>query len=165
MEGHKALVGDIKDFPTQQAWLYLAIWMVPFCRVTVAWSFGTCYGSKLVIDTLEMAQAKRGAAPGLLAHSDRGSQYASADHREVLLAWGFLQSTSRTGNCYVNAAMESFFSTLNIELVYAQEAYLTHEIARTSQVDYIEVFYNRVRIHTSLGNKSPAKFETVFGLS
>ena len=72
---------------------------------------------------------------------------------------------SRKGNCYDNAAMESFFSTLKIELVYAQEVDLTHDIARTSLVDYIEVFYNREPIHTSLENKSPAKFEAVFGLS
>ncbi len=72
---------------------------------------------------------------------------------------------SRKGNCYDNAAMESFFSTLKIELVYAQEVYLTHDIARASLIDYIEVFYNRQRIHTSLGNKSPSKFEAVFGLS
>jgi len=136
-----------------------------FSRMIVGWSMGSRCDAKLVVDALEMAQANRGAAPGLLAHSDRGSQYASAEHREVLLAWGFLQSMSRKGNCYDNAAMESFFSTLKIELVYAQEVYLTHDIARASLIDYIEVFYNRQRIHTSLGNKSPAKFEAVFGLS
>jgi transposase InsO family protein len=158
-------VGDITYIPTQQGWLYLAVWMDLFSRMIVGWSMGSRCDAKLVVDALEMAQANRGAAPGLLAHSDRGSQYASAEHREVLLAWGFLQSMSRKGNCYDNAAMESFFSTLKIELVYAQEVYLTRDIARASLIDYIEVFYNRQRIHTSLGNKSPAKFEAVFGLS
>ena len=158
-------VGDITYIPTQQGWLYLAVWMDLFSRMIVGWSMGSHCDAKLVVDALGMAQANRRAAAGLLVHSDRGSQYASAEHREVLLAWGFLQSMSRKGNCYDNAAMESFFSTLKIELVYAQEVYLTRDIARASLIDYIEVFYNRQRIHTSLGNKSPAKFEAVFGLS
>ena len=158
-------VGDITYIPTQEGWLYLAVWMDLFSRMIIGWSMSSHCDAKLVVDALGMAQANRGAAAGLLVHSDRGSQYASAEHREVLLAWGFLQSMSRKGNCYDNAAMESFFSTLKIELVYAQEVYLTRDIARTSLIDYIEVFYNRQRIHTSLGNKSPTKFEAVFGLA
>jgi len=158
-------VGDITYIPTDQGWLYLAVWMDLFSRMIVGWSMSEHPDAALVTDALGMAQANRGAAPGLLIHSDRGSQFASADHRDALSAHGFLQSMSRKGNCYDNAAMESFFSTLKIELVYAQEVYLTRDIARTNLVDYIEVFYNRQRMHTTLGFKSPAKFEAVFGLS
>ena len=132
-----------------------------FSRKIIGWAMSEWCDAQLVMTALCMAQAD----PGVLVHSDRGSIYASADHRNLIETFGFLQSMSRKGNCWDNAAMESFFSSLKIEQVYAQEVYLTRTIAQTDLFDYIEVFYNRQRLHSSLGFKSPVQFEFIQALS
>ena len=158
-------VGDVTFIATQEGWLYLAVWMDLFSRKIIGWAMSDLCDAALVMTALLMAQTNREADSGVLVHSDRGSIYASADHRNLLETYGFLQSMSRKGNCWDNAAMESFFSSLKIEDVYAQEVYLTRAIAQTDLFDYIEVFYNRQRLHSSLGFKSPVQFEFNHGLS
>ena len=111
-----------------------------------------------VLDALEMALGHRPVAPGLIFHSDRGKQYADHRVREILNAHGMIQSMSSTGNCYDNAMAESFFATLKKEHVFA-ERFQTREQARRKIFEYLEVFYNRVRRHSSLGYKSPVAFE------
>lgn len=129
-----------------------------FSRKIVGWSMGSTLHASLVVDALLMAIDQRGPAAGLIHHSDRGVQYASAEFRAVLDEHGFVASMSRTGNCYDNAAKESFFHTLKTELVH-HERYLTRDQARASVFDYIEAFYNRRRIHSTLGYLSPEAFE------
>ncbi len=157
-------VGDVTYIATQEGWLYLAVWMDLFSRKIVGWAISDTCDAGLVIAALNMAQANRQAAPGLLVHTDRGSTYASHDHRNLLIAYGFLQSMSRKGDCWDNAAIESFFSSLKMEEVYTKDIYLTRAIARTCVFDYIEAFYNRQRLHSSLGFISPAQFESIHTL-
>ena len=114
--------------------------------------------AKIVVDALQMAIDQRSAAADLVHHSDRGSQYASAVFRNLLNDHGLLASMSRKGNCYDNAAMESFFHSLKTELV-SHEYYQSHVDARASLFDYIEAFYNRERLHSTLGYLSPNAFE------
>ena len=114
--------------------------------------------SRLVVDALEQALARRRPGAGLVAHSDRGSQYASEHYQRVLAGHGIACSMSRRANCWDNAPMESFFASLKKELVHGED-FATREQARASLFEYIEVFYNRVRRHSSLGYKSPNEFE------
>lgn len=151
-------VSDITYIPTDEGWLYLASTMDLFSRRIVGWSMSSTLHSTIVVDALNMAIDQRAPAPGLIHHSDRGVQYASAEFRAVLDAHGFLASMSRTGNCYDNAAKESFFHTLKTELVN-HEHYRTRDEARSSVFEYIEAFYNRQRLHSTLGFMSPAEFE------
>ncbi len=113
---------------------------------------------QLVIDALEMAFDRRRPEPGLLCHSDRGSQYASDDYQAVLARHGMVCSMSRKGDCWDNAVMESFYSTLKTELIY-HETFRTRDEARRTVFEYIEMFYNRIRRHSTLGYLSPADFE------
>ena len=129
-----------------------------FSRRIVGWSMASTLHATVVIDALRMAIDQRGPTAGLVHHSDRGVQYASAEFRAVLEAHGVVASMSRKGNCYDNAAKESFFHTLKTELVN-HEHYRTREEARASVFDYIEAFYNRQRIHSTLGYLSPVDFE------
>ena len=119
---------------------------------------GSRIDSRLVVDALEMALAGRLPGAGLVAHSDRGSQYASEHYQRLLDLQGITCSMSRRGNCWDNAPMESFFAGLKKELVHG-ENYATREEAKASIFEYIEVFYNRVRRHSSLGYKSPIEYE------
>jgi putative transposase len=151
-------VSDITYIPTDEGWLYLASTMDLFSRKIVGWSMASTLHSTIVIDALSMAIDQRGPTPGLVHHSDRGVQYASAEFRAVLDAHGFVASMSRKGNCYDNAAKESFFHTLKTELVN-HEHYRTRDEARASVFNYIEEFYNRQRIHSTLGYLSPVDFE------
>ncbi len=151
-------VSDITYIPTDEGWLYLASTMDLFSRRIVGWSMASTLHSTIVIDALCMAIDGRGATAGLVHHSDRGVQYASSEFRAVLNAHGFVASMSRKGNCYDNAAKESFFHTLKTELVN-HEHYRTREEARASVFDYIETFYNPRRIHSTLGYLSPVDFE------
>ena len=121
---------------------------------------GDSIDSALVLSALDMAVLHRDPAEGLLFHSDRGVQYAAGNFRKALASVGFIASMSRRGNCYDNAAMESFWSTLKIERVYRRD-FTTHRQAKSEIFDYIEVFYNRHRIHTSLAGLSPANFELI----
>jgi len=127
-------------------------------RKVVGWSMADHMRTELVEDALKMAVARRSPEAGVLHHSDRGSQYACGDYQALLAQGGFTCSMSRTGNCYDNAVMESFWGTLKTEWVY-HENYKTREQARRSIFEYIEVFYNRVRRHSSIGYVSPEAFE------
>jgi putative transposase len=151
-------VSDITYIPTDEGWLYLASTMDLFSRKIVGWSMSSTLHSTIVVDALLMAIGQRVPAPGLIHHSDRGVQYASAEFRGVLKANGFVASMSRTGNCYDNAAKESFYHTLKTELVN-HERYANRDQARASVFNYIEAFYNRRRLHSTLGYLSPEAFE------
>jgi putative transposase len=151
-------VSDITYIPTDEGWLYLASTMDLFSRRIVGWSMSASMHSQLVVDALLMAIGQRAPSAGLIHHSDRGVQYASNEFRAVLETHGLLASMSRTGNCYDNAAKESFFHTLKTELVN-HEHYATRDEARASVFHYIEAFYNRCRLHSALDYCSPADFE------
>ena len=157
-EPDRKWVGDITYIQTGEGWLYVAAVLDLCTRMVVGWSMAEHLRSSLVEDALKMAVARRQPEAGLLHHTDRGSQYACGEYRELLAANGFVCSMSRSGNCYDNAAMESFWGTLKTELVY-HERYATREEARLSIFEYIEVFYNRVRRHSSIGYVSPEAFE------
>ena len=152
---------DITYIPTREGWLYLAVVEDLFSRRIVGWSMDQTMTSRLVVDALEMALARRlkGSSPsGLVAHSDRGSQYASEHYRRRLSEERIACSMSRRGNCWDNAPMESFFASLKKELVH-DEDYATREEAKASIFEYIEAFYNRVRRHSSLGYVAPDEYE------
>jgi transposase InsO family protein len=152
---------DITYIPTDEGWLYLA-GVIDLCsRKIVGWSMATHMRVELVSDALKMALARRGPGEGLLHHSDRGVQYASEDYTHLLQSNEIRISMSGKGDCWDNAAMESFWATLKTELVN-HEHYVTHEQARASIFEYIEVFYNRKRLHSSLGYVSPETFEAGF---
>lgn len=152
-------LADITYVPTKEGWLYLAAVLDTFSRKIVGWSMQDHMESGLVTDAMKMALAQRRAAgTKLLHHSDRGSQYASDDYQHLLARHGITASMSGRGDCYDNAMMESFFATLKCELVHQQQ-YATHTQARQSIFEYVEVFYNRKRLHSSLGYVSPDTFE------
>ena len=151
-------VADITDIATLEGWLYLAAILDLCTRKVVGWSMSERIDSRLVVDALEMAIARELPDAGLVAHSDRGVQYASEHYQSVLTQHDLECSMSRRGNCWDNAPMESFFATLKKELVH-HETYATREAARASLFDDIEVFYNRERRHSALGYVSPLTFE------
>lgn len=150
--------GDITYIPTDEGWLYLAGVIDLHSRRIVGWSMADHMQTDLVADALTMALTRRRPAAGLLHHSDRGVQYASDAYQELLKDRGIAVSMSGKGDCWDNAVMESFWATLKTELVH-QEHYVTREQARRSIFEYIEVFYNRKRLHSSLGYVSPETFE------
>jgi transposase InsO family protein len=149
---------DITYVPTREGWLYLAAVEDLYSRKIIGWSMSERIDSRLVVDALEMAVARRLPGAGLVAHSDRGSQYASEHYQRLLAGHGIACSMSRRANCWDNAPMESFFASLKKELVH-DEDYATRAEARASLFEYIEVFYNRVRRHSSLGYVSPVEYE------
>jgi len=151
-------VSDITYIPTVEGWLYLAVILDLYSRQVVGWAMSDRLTSGFVVKALYQAIGRRHPASGCILHSDRGIQYASADFRGVLKAYGFIQSMSRKGNCYDNAVAESFFHTLKTEHVYDYR-YETRAEARQSIFDYIEMFYNRQRRHSALGYRSPVSFE------
>lgn len=155
-------VSDITYIPTDEGWLYLAGVMDLCSRKIVGWSMADHMRVELVSDALKMALARRcgprGGLEGLMHHSDRGVQYACEDYQHLLRSNDILCSMSGKGDCYDNAAMESFWATLKTELVH-HEHYATREQARASIFEYIEVFYNRQRLHSALGYQSPEAFE------
>lgn len=155
---NRAWVSDITYIPTDEGWLYLASTMDLFSRLIVGWSMSESLEATIVIDALKMAIDRRSPAAGLIHHSDRGVQYASKTFRGLLEAHDIECSMSRKGNCYDNAAKESFYHTLKTELVH-HEHYRTRAEARASVFEYIEVFYNRQRLHSTLGYCSPIEFE------
>lgn len=150
-------VADITYVDTAEGWLYLAPVLDLFSRKVVGWSMSNHLYSSLVEDALHMAVTRRRPAPGLLHHSDRGTQYTSAAYQQQLADLQCRVSMSRTGNCYDNAVMESFFSTLKSECLTGQ--FQTRAQARTAIFEFIEVWYNRHRLHSSLGYLSPEEFE------
>lgn len=151
-------LSDITYIPTRAGWLYLAAVEDLYSRQVVGWSMDTSLESRLVVDALAMAVRRRCPGAELMAHSDRGSQYASEHYQRELAKQGITCSMSRRGNCYDNSPMESFFASLKKELCH-HEDYATVEEAKASIFEYIEVFYNRIRRHSSLGYVSPAEFE------
>ena len=151
-------VVDITCIPTDEGWLYLAGVMDLCSRRIVGWSMDEHMKTSLVSDALAMAITRRRPSEGLLHHSDRGVQYASCDYRHLLRQHGIEPSMSGKGDCWDNACAESFWATLKTELVH-HEKYATREEARQSIFEYIEVFYNRQRLHSALGYKSPEAFE------
>ena len=155
---------DITYVPTNEGWLYLAGVLDLGSRRLVGWAMGANLETNLPMDALRMALKQRLPKAGLLHHSDRGCQYASEAYREHLAAWQVTPSMSRKGNCYDNAAMESFWSTLKEELVH-RTRFASRAQAASAIFDYIETFYNRERLHSALGYLSPVEFETQINLN
>lgn len=151
-------VSDITFIPTDEGWLYLATTLDLYARRIVGWSMRERMTSDLVIDALQMAVAQRHPPAGLMHHSDRGSQYASSAFQRMLAAHGMVCSMSRQGEVYDNAVMESFYATLKRELI-REGKYATRDEAKKAIFEWIEVFYNRQRLHSSLGYRSPADYE------
>jgi putative transposase len=149
---------DITYVRTWDGWMYLAVVVDLFSRRVIGWATATHMRTKLVMKALDMALGRRLPEPGLLHHSDRGSQYASRDYRKALDDRGIVCSMSRRGDCWDNAVVESFFATLKKELIH-RKPWPTARAAREAIVEYIEVFYNRKRKHSTLGYLSPANFE------
>jgi transposase InsO family protein len=154
----RAWVTDITYMPTGEGWLYLAVILDLCSRVVVGWAMSERITRELTLDALDMALVQRRPGPGLLHHSDRGSQYASGDYQQALAAEGIVCSMSRRGNCWDNAVAESFFATVKVELAH-DARWETRAAARTALFEYIEVFYNGQRRHSSLGYLSPRAFE------
>ena len=152
---------DITYLPTTEGWLYLAITLDLFSRKVVGWSMSDSLESKLVLDALEMARNSRTPAAGLLHHSDRGVQYAALDFQRALARLEAVQSMSRKGDCWDNAVVESFFASLKCELDL-ENAIGTRAETRAIIFEWIEVWYNRERRHSSLGFLSPVVFEERF---
>ena len=153
---------DISSISTDEGFLFLATYLDVCTRKVVGFSTAETMDSSLILSALEMALGRQGAClAGLMSHSDRGSQYASQIYREKLQSLGITASMSRKGNCYDNAFAESFFATLKKELVYRTE-YKTKLDAKKAIFEYIEVWYNRKRIHSSLGYMTPTQFEGSF---
>ena len=149
---------DITYIPTDEGWLYLAAVLDLFSRKVVGWAMADRLQTDLVSDAMQMALEHRQPSEGLLHHSDRGVQYASDDYQQLLARHGICVSMSGKGDCWDNAVMESFWATLKTELVH-QQRYQTRQQAKASIFEYIEVFYNRKRLHSSLGYVSPESFE------
>ncbi len=158
-EPNASWVPDVTYIPTREGWPYLAVVIDLFSRMVVGWSMAATMTSRLVVDALEMAVSDRSEVfLDLVAHSDRGSQYASEHYQRRLEEERITCSMSRRGNCWDNAPMESFFASLKKELVHGED-YATRDEARSSIFESIEAFYNRVRRHSSLGYVAPAEFE------
>jgi len=151
-------VSDITYIWSVEGWLYLAVVIDLFSREVVGWSLSRNIDRNLVIGGLNMAILRRRPAPGLIFHSDRGSQYCSHDFRNLLDKYGIVSSMSRKGDCWDNAVCESFFGTLKGECVYHKH-YSSRIEAKSDIVDYIEMFYNSKRLHSYLGYVSPRQFE------
>lgn len=158
---HQVWVSDITYVATSAGWLYLATLMDLFSRKIVGWSIGNRITKELVLDALDDAYRREQPSPGLIHHSDRGSQYASNEYRKRIDQYKMIGSMSRKGNCYDNACIESFHSILKKELVY-QTKFRTRQQARDAIIGYIEVDYNRIRIHSTIGYKSPYQYEKMY---
>lgn len=172
---NRVWASDITYIPTGEGWLYLAVVLDLYSRMVVGWSMKHTMEKSLTLDALQMTLDHRGihrdtkhaGSGGILHHSDRGSQYACSDYRALLDQNGMVCSMSRKGDCWDNAVAESFFATLKRELVHRAEwksCSETHEDARAALFEYIEVWYNRERRHSSIGYLSPADYETTMTL-
>ncbi len=155
---NQAWVCDITYIRTRSGWLYLAAVLDLHSRKIVGWAMAPEMPATLVCTALKMAIVQRNPAAGLVVHSDRGTQYASAQHQGLLQKHGLVGSMSRKGNCWDNAVMERFFLNLKMERVW-QKDYANHSEAMTDVADYIVGFYNNTRLHSKLGNLSPNAFE------
>ena len=155
---NQAWVSDITYIRTRSGWLYLAVVLDLYARKVVGWAMAPTMHAELVCAALQLAIAQRQPTPGLIVHSDRGSQYASALHQALLARHSLVGSMSRKGNCWDNAVMERFFLSLKTQRVW-QRDYANHADAMTDIADYIVGFYNSVRLHSKLGNLPPNAFE------
>ena len=154
----KVYVGDITYIPTKEGWLYLAVVIDIYSRKVVGWSMRYSLHTSLVNDALLMAIKRRNPNKGLIYHTDRGSQYASYEHKNLLEKYGIIQSMSKKGDCWDNAVAESFFHSLKTELIH-HENFLTRNQANEKIFEYIEIFYNRQRLHSSNNYMSPSDYE------
>ena len=151
-------VGDITYVPTAEGWLYVATVIDLFSRKVIGWSMNSNMKADLVNNALLMAICQRKPSKGLIWHTDRGSQYCSESHIKLIEQYGIIQSMSRKGNCWDNAVAESFFHTLKVELIH-QQKFKSREEAKHAIFEYIEVFYNRTRMHSTIDYLSPVQFE------
>lgn len=156
---NQAWVGDITYLPTKQGWVYLAVVLDLFSRKVVGWALRSHMRTELCLSALQQAAVARDPAPGLLQHTDRGSQYTSDEYQGALEAIGAIPSMSRRGNCWDNAVAESFFGTMEQELVVPEGDWRSEAEARRAVGDYIHGFYNRTRRHSTLGYVSPVDYE------
>ena len=143
--------------PTEQGWLYLAVVLDLFSRRIVGWSMGAMIDAALACGALEMAWLQRSPGNGLIFHSDRGSQYASRGYADILAGHGIKASMSRKGNCWDNACSETLFGSLKVERLHGME-FQNHREAKDATLDWL-LWYNRSRMHSTLGYLSPAQFE------
>jgi transposase InsO family protein len=155
---NQSWVSDITYIATKEGWLYLAAIMDLYSRNIIGWAMEKRMTDELVINALKMALFKRKISSGLLLHSDRGTQYASHDYQALLKNQDIKCSMSGKGNCYDNSPMESFFHSLKVECIYSQ-TFNTRNEAKSAIFDYIEIFYNRQRKHSSLNYMSPVNYE------
>lgn len=155
---NRAWVADITYLPTKMGWLYLAVVIDLFSRAVVGWSMSRRIDGKLVLDALDSALFRRRPEAGLIAHSDRGTQYAATQYQERLQQHGIICSMSRKGDCWDNAVAESFFATLKVELL-GDDVFADQATAQRLVFEYIEAYYNRRRRHSTLGYVSPAAYE------
>lgn len=151
-------VSDITYLWTDEGWLYLAVVLDLYSRRVVGWAMGERMTASLVCEALTLALWRRKMPTGVIVHSDRGSQYCSADYQRLLLKHRLLCSMSKKGDCYDNAAMESWNHSLKVEAIHG-ERFVTREAAKAQVFEYIEVYYNRKRLHSTLGHLSPEVFE------
>jgi len=160
----QAWVCDITYIRTRSGWLYLAAVLDLYSRRIVGWAMAPSMPAELVCTALNMAIVSRQPPPGLLVHSDRGSQYASEAHTQLLAKHGLIGSMSRKGNCWDNAVMERFFLNLKMERVWHRD-YANHAEAKADIADYIVGFYNPVRLHSTLGYRSPVDHELIHAVA
>jgi len=158
---NQAWAADITYIPTRDGWLYLAAAMDLCSRRITGWALGERMPADLVVEAFRRAAARQSPPPGLIHHSDRGGQYTSREFAKTLASHKALGSMGRTGTCYDNAAMESFWASLKTELI-GRRVFESLEQARLEIFDYIETFYNTRRLHSALGYKSPADYETQY---
>jgi putative transposase len=151
-------VSDITYIATDEGWLYLAVVMDLYSRCVIGWSMSERMTTQLTCDALRMAVFRRHRPRNVIVHSDRGSQYCAHEYQALLREYGLICSMSAKGNCYDNAAMESWNHSLKVEAIHG-ERFATREIAKSAVFDYIEVYYNRQRLHSTLGYQTPEQFE------
>ena len=157
-EPNQKWVADVTYIPSRQGWLYLATVLDLFSRKVVGWSMASRLDSSLAQRALLNAIQARKPRAGLMVHSDQGAEYYAANYQSILKEHGFISSMSRKGDCYDNAVMESFFHSLKVEELHHQQ-FDTRDEARAAVFEYIEMFYNRQRLHSSIGYVSPVEFE------
>jgi len=159
-EPNRVWVGDTTFIATRAGWLFLAVILDLYSRRVVGWSMANQNNGQLVLDSLAMAIAQRQPAAGLIHHTDQGATYAMQSYRDLLMSRGMVTSMSRKRDCWDNAVAESFFSNLKNELIHGRH-FNSREEARSAIFDYVEVFYNRQRLHQTLGYKTPEQFERI----
>ena len=158
-KANRLWTSDITYIWTGEGWLYLAVILDVFSRRIVGWAVSHRLTRRLIINALQRAVLKRQPRPGLIFHSDRGSQFASQEVREFLKNHKMVQSMSKKGDCYDNAITETFFKTLKTELIYITEPFKTRQEAKQRLFNYIESFYNCIRKHSAIGFNSPVQYE------